>query len=230
MNYVVLIPVYNEEETIQKVIKEVQDNSYNLLVVNDGSTDRTLDKIKELTDNYVTYKINMGKGYAIKQGAKQAIANGCEWVIIVDADGQTPIRDIINVWKLHYVCPEAKVLIGNRLYNPKGMQPLRLKVNKVMSWIISKLAGQRIYDSQCGLKIIHKDVFALELKSDGFDFETEMLVKAGRKGYRILSRPIDCIYFKDRKSKMHPIKDALKFIKLIIKLFISLLFKKIVEN
>lgn len=221
MNYVVLIPVYNEEKTIQKVIKEVQKYGYDLLVVNDGSTDKTLDKIKELTNNYVTYKYNVGKGYAIKQGAKQAIADGYEWVIIVDADGQTPIHDIINVWKLYHIYPEAKVFIGNRLYNPKGMPSLRLKINKVMSWIISKLVGQKIYDSQCGLKIIHKDVFTLELKSNNFDFETELLVKAGRKGYRILSRPIDCIYFEDRKSKMHPIKDALRFIKLIIRLLWS---------
>ena len=90
-----------------------------------------------------------------------------------------------------------------------------------MSWIISKLAGQKIYDSQCGLKIIHKDVFDLDLRCNGFDFETELLIKLGRKGYKILSRPIDCIYFEDRKSKMHPIKDALRFIKLIIKLLLT---------
>ena len=225
--YCIIIPCYNEEKTIQKVIYEVMKYHYPFLVINDGSTDKTLDKIKELTDNYVTYKINKGKGYAIKQGVKQAIADGYEWIILVDADGQTPIYDIVNVWKLHYICPEAKVFIGNRLYNPKGMPPLRLKINKVMSWIISKLAGQKIYDSQCGLKIIHKDVFDLNLRCNGFDFETELLVKVGRKGYRILSRLIDCIYFEDRKSKMHPTKDAFRFIKLVIKLII---FKSIGEN
>jgi len=100
-----LIPTYNEEKTIQKVINEVVKYHYPFLVVNDGSTDKTLDKIKELTDNYVTYKINKGKGYAIKQGAKQAIADGYEWVILVDADGQTPIHYIANVWKLHRIYP-----------------------------------------------------------------------------------------------------------------------------
>lgn len=218
-NICIIIPVYNEERTIQKVIKKVQSYGYNLLIVNDGSTDKTLDKIKELTNDYITYKINEGKGYAIKQGAKQAILNGYEWIIIVDADGQTPIHDIANIWKLHYTYPDAGLFIGNRLHNPEGMPQLRLNTNKFMSWIVSKLARQKIYDSQCGLKIIHKDVFNnINLKCNRFDFETELLVKASWKGYKIHSRPINCIYFEDRKSKIHPIKDVFRFIKLIIKL------------
>ena len=218
MNYAVLISAYNEEKTIKKVIYEVVKHHYPFLIVNDGSTDKTLDIIKGITDDYLTYKVNSGKGYAIKYGAKMLIEEGYDWIIIVDGDGQTPINQIDSLFKLHYLYPKARILMGNRLNNPLNMPTIRFLANKIMSWIVSLLAGQRIPDTQCGLKIIHKDVFNLDLKCNGFDFETEMLVKAGRKGYKIVYGNIDCIYFKDRKSKMHPIKDAFRFIKLIIKL------------
>jgi len=218
MNYAILIPTYNEENRIQKTIKIVETNNYPYIVVNDGSTDKTLDRIISVTDKYITYNINKGKGFAIKEGAKVLIKEGYDWIVIMDADGQIQVKDIREVLKLIDFCPEAKILVGNRLYNPIGMPLLRLWTNKLLSNVISYLSGQKIYDSQCGLKIIHKDVFNLDLKCNRFDFETELLVKAGKKGYKIVSRPIKCIYLEDRKSKMHPIKDALRFFKLLIKL------------
>jgi len=223
-NFAVLIPVYNEEKTIKKAIYKVVKYHYPFLVVNDGSIDKTLNIIKEITDEYLTYNVNRGKGYAIKQGAKYLIDKGYDWIIIVDADGQTPINQINNLLKLRHLYPEAKILMGNRLNNPLNMPKIRLLANKFMSFIISLLIGQKIPDTQCGLKIIHKDIFVLKLKSNNFDFESEMLVKAGRKGYKIVYRDIDCIYFKDRKSKMHPIKDAFRFIKLIFLYCIAFMF------
>ena len=222
-NYAVLIPVYNEEKTIRKVILEMMAYHYPYIVVNDGSIDNTLDVIKNITDDYLTYKFNMGKGYAIKQGIKYLINKGYDWIIIVDSDGQSNIGDIIKVLKLRHLYPKAKILIGNRLNNPSNMPKNRLYINKFMSWVISLLIGQKVPDTQCGLKIIHKDVFNnINTKCNRFDYESELLIKAGKKGYKIVYDDVECIYFKGRKSKMHPIKDALRFIKLIIKSIMQL--------
>ena len=217
-NYAVLIPVYNEERTIKKVIDEVRYYRYPFVVVNDGSTDKTLDIIKELTDDYVTYNVNRGKGYAIKHGAKDLIDEGYNWIIVVDSDSQSNISNIINVLKLRYIHPKARILVGNRLNSPSNMPLIRLLANKIMSFIISLLIGQNVPDTQCWLKIIHKDVFDLDLECNRFDFESEMLVKAGRKGYKIVSGDVDCIYSKNIKSHQNYIKDWWRFIRLILKL------------
>jgi len=217
-NFAVIIPVYNEEKTIDNIINEVRKHYYPYVVVNDGSTDNTLNIIKGITDYYITYNVNRGKGYAIKQGAKYLIDRGYDWLIICDSDGQSNISNILNILKLRHLHPEAKILMGNRLNNPLNMPTIRFLANKIMSWTISLLAGQRIPDTQCWLKIIHKDVFDLDLKCNRFDFESELLVKAGRKGYQIVYGDVDCIYSKDIKSKQNYLKDWYRFIKLIFKL------------
>lgn len=220
-NFAILIPVYNEEKTIKKVVYEVVKYHYPFLVVNDGSTDGTLDIIKRITDEYITYNINRGKGYAIKQGAKYLIEKGYDWIIVVDSDGQSNISNIADVLKLRHTHPKARILMGNRLNNPTNMPTIRFLANIIMSFIISLLSGQKIPDTQCWLKIIHKDVFNLDLKCDRYDFESELLVKAGRKGYQIAYEDIDCIYSKNIKSHQNYIKDWWRFVKLIIKLLIS---------
>lgn len=217
----VLVPCYNEEKTIKKIIQKLKYYHYNFLIINDGSTDNSLNIIKKETSNYLTYSTNQGKGFAIKKAIKYLKFKNYNWFAICDSDGQSNISNIAKVFKLRQVYPKAKILMGNRLNDPLNMSFIRLLANKIMSWVISILIGQRIPDSQCWLKIVRKDVFNnVEIKSNRFDYESELLIKAGRKGYEIVSGNIDCIYFKGRKSKMHPIKDALRFIKLIIRLLI----------
>jgi len=217
-DYALIIPCFNEEKTIAKTINEVRNCGYEFLVIDDGSTDKTLDIIKDTTEFYLTYSQNRGKGYAIKKGAKRLIKEGFNWIIVVDSDGQSNISNIADVLKLRHIHPKTKILIGNRLNNHSNMPTIRFLANKTMSWVISLLSGQNIPDSQCWLKIVHKDVFKLDLKCDRYDFETELLVKAGRKGYQIISENIDCIYSKNIKSHQNYIKDWWRFIKLIVKL------------
>lgn len=221
MNCAIIIPCYNEEKSIAKVINEVRNCGYEFLVVNDGSTDNTLNIIKNTTEYYLTYSKNKGKGYAIKKGAKCLIKEGLfDWIIVVDSDGQSNISNIANVFKLRHIHPKARILMGNRLNNHSNMPTIRFLANKIMSFIIFLLSGQKIPDTQCWLKIIHKDVFKLDLKCEKYDFETELLIKAGRKGYKIVYGDIDCIYSKNIKSHQNYIRDWWRFIKLIIKLSI----------
>jgi len=216
MNCLIIIPTYNEEKTISKIIDTMKKTNYNFLVINDGSTDRTWNILFYLNKNnkWSGYP-NHGKGFAIKRGIEIAINRGYDYILIYDADNQFDINDISQFELALKIHPDAKIIIGNRLHNPIGMPFIRLLTNKLMSFIIGWLINQKIEDSQCGFKLIHKSVFDLNLVSDRFDFESELLLKAGKAKMKIINTSINCIYFKDRISKINPIKDTIKFIKLL---------------
>lgn len=211
----ILVPCYNEENTISKVGSALRKTGYRFLILNDGSTDMTTKLLK--INNFPHYNSypNMGKGYVIKLGAKMLIEDGFDYILIMDADGQHDMRDITAIIAYLETYPTAKIIIGNRLWNPKGMSLVRKSTNKFMSWVISRLTKQNISDSQCGFKLIHRSIFKLPSKKNRFEYETEQLLQVSKKKIKIHNIPIKCIYFKDRKSKMNPIKDTIRWIKLI---------------
>ena len=219
MKFVILIPVYNEEKTLTNTIKSLKSLNYNYIIIDDGSTDNTWNIIRDEADWFVTYKSNKGKGYAIKIGAEKIIKEGYDYILIMDGDGQSSIKDITSFIHAQKVTPNAKIIIGNRLWSPKGMSKIRYFINKIMSYIISKLAGTDIPDTQCGFRLVHKDVFNIETKCSRFEYESEILIKLGRLGEKIESIPIECIYFKDRDSKIKIIRDTLRFIKMIWRIY-----------
>lgn len=215
--FLIIIPVYNEEKNILKVIKQLKQTDYNFVIVNDGSDDNSLNEIFKEVNYCIGYSENKGKGNAIKFGAKYAFANGYDWILIMDSDGQMSINDIQQFkTTLNMPCyEEARIVMGNRLHNPVGMSLIRKITNYIMSYIISNLAGCYIADSQCGFRALHKDVFELDLKGERFDLESEMLIKAGQANKKIINIPIKCIYNKERQSKINPGKDLFNFIKIL---------------
>ncbi len=217
--FCILIPVYNEYKTIGRVIDNLNKSGYPYLIVDDGSTDNSWDYlVQKAKYRLVRYPKNRGKGFAIKEGAKKIKENGYDYILTMDADNQHSFSDIpifLEALKIH---PDAKIIVGNRLHNPKEMPLIRLLTNKFLSLVISKLIDIHIPDTQCGFRLVHKDVFNLDLKSNRFEFESEMLAKASRVGYKIVSVPIQCIYHKNRKSKINPIRDSLKYMKMLWKI------------
>ncbi len=214
----ILIPCYNEDNTISEVGDSIRRSGYDYLIVNDGSTDKTSYLLKINSLKHIEYTHNKGKGYAIKYGAKYLITKGYGYIVVMDSDGQNDLKDIGSFYTALKLHPDAKIIIGNRFHNARTMPAVRYYTNRCMSWLISKLANKSISDTQCGMRLAHKDVFDLETKSRNFEYESEQLIKAGRKGFKIISIPITCIYNKERVSKMRPIKDTIRFFKMIIKL------------
>jgi len=216
INFAIVVPVYNEESTLYKTIYELKRFDYPVLYVNDGSDDRTPIILQETNSDYITYTLNRGKGYAIQQGAEELIKRGYEWILVIDADRQMNLKDIPIL-----ICgaerPNIKLVIGNRMHNPIGMPLIRRLVNKFMSWLISIFIEQKVIDSQCGYRMIHKDVFNLEFESNRFEFESEMIIKVGLKDWKIINVPVTCIYHKNRQSKIHPIKDGIRFIDMFLR-------------
>lgn len=223
-NIWILCPFYNEQSHIANMYSSLAKSKLPYLFVDDGSTDRTVSILKNIWDkiggfDIYSYDPNKGKGNAIKIGADYLIRRkNTEYILTFDSDGQNRVEDIPNFLTALKSHPDAKIIIGNRLHSPKDMPFIRLITNRFMSWLISLIAHQKIADTQCGMRLVHKDVFDLETRENRFAYESEQLIKAGRAGYKIVSVPIKCIYDKNRISKMNYLSDTIRFFKMIIKL------------
>jgi len=217
----ILIPAYNEEKQIKKVIKGCLAYKLDIIVIDDGSPDKTGNIVKALqkkVKNQITliqHLINKGKGEALKNGFSYAVKKGYQGVITLDADGQhktKEIKDFLNYLKKEKV----DLIIGNRLNNTQNMPFVRLATNVITSKIISLLAGQKIDDVQSGFRFIsHQLLKNVELKTKNFDTEPEIILKASWAGYTIRNIPITTIYHQQFVSQVNPLTDTIKFFKLV---------------
>ena len=209
-----VIPAYAEEKHIGDVVRRTRDEIDNVLVVDDGSNDKTAERAREAGAEVIVHPQNRGKGEAIKTGLRHWQERDLVWVFILDADGQHRPEEIVR-FIAAATSDGASLLIGNRMKNVKSMPLLRRAVNRYMSDKISKVCGTTIPDTQCGFRMLHRHLIP-ELLVGGtrFDYETEMLIIASRKGFRIDSVPISTVY-SDEVSSIHPVRDTLRFFKLM---------------
>lgn len=225
----ILIPAYNEEKYIEGVIKNCLKYEMDIIVVDDGSTDSTPRIVKSIPapQNFkiilIQHPHNRGKGESLKTGFKYAVSNNYHGVITIDADGQHDVNEITNF--LSTIEKEnPDIIVGSRFHNTKGMPFDRLFTNYFTSWIISLIAGRKIEDVQSGFRYINSRVLkSINLETKNFDTEPEILLKASWTGYKIKNIPISTIYHKHFTSYVNPVKDTVKFFKLIFK---SLVWKK----
>ncbi|MEG2071343.1 MAG: glycosyltransferase family 2 protein [Bacteroidales bacterium] len=115
-----IIPTYNNEKTVQQVVEEVKQYHLHVILVNDGSTDRTHQLIKEMEVEWIEYPHNKGKGYALKQGFKRAVALGYRYAITIDSDGQHYASDIPKFLDAVAQHPD-NLIVGSRFLNTENM-------------------------------------------------------------------------------------------------------------
>lgn len=226
----VLIPAYNEEGTIFSLVKGLlalsagrQGLVEEVVIIDDGSTDNTRREAERAGARVVSHPENRGKGAALKTGFCYALQRGFEAIITMDGDGQHDGAEIPTFLEKAQE-KEAHIIIGNRMGNVRNMPLVRLWTNRVTSRIISALTHQKIDDSQSGYRLIRKEVLQnINLVTSNFDAESELLVKASQHSYKIASIPIKTIYRDKFASKIKPLKDTLRFIRLVFRLWF---FKK----
>jgi len=218
-NVAALIPAYFEQRQIRDVVQRVRQHLDCVLVVDDGSTDETAAEAKLGGAEVVRHEVNRGKGAAIKTGLTTLSQRpGMEWLILLDGDGQHLPEEIPRF--LDAVNQTgASLLVGNRMSDARKMPFVRKMTNHWMSSQISRLCGQSIPDTQCGFRLVRADLFAplAGAAANNYDYETEMLVIAARLGHRIEAVPVSTIYG-DEKSKIHPVRDTLRFFRLLKRL------------
>jgi glycosyltransferase involved in cell wall biosynthesis len=214
MRVAALIPAYCEERFIADVARRTGAQLADVLVVDDGSPDRTADLARLAGAEVIRHETNQGKGAAIQTGLRTLSERGFDYILILDADGQhrpEEIRRFIETAEREH----TKLVVGNRMGDTREMPWQRKATNQFMSSQISLLCGQRIDDTQCGFRMIHRDLVPLLLgRSAKFDFETEMLILASWQGYRISSVPVSTVYGEETSS-IHPVRDTLRFFRLM---------------
>lgn len=216
-----LIPAYNEEEYIQGVIKSCTSYGMDIIIIDDGSSDSTAEKVRSLISSsgnnlkLLVHPENIGKGKALITGFEYIVNNDYAGVITLDADGQHDPDEIKDFLKI--VRDESPdLVIGNRLGNTSGMPFIRLATNVFTSWIISNIAGKKVSDVQSGYRYLKSDALRkIKLRTSNFDTEPEIVMRAGWHNMKILNIPIKTIYHDNFTSYVNPVTDTIKFFKLV---------------
>jgi glycosyltransferase involved in cell wall biosynthesis len=210
MKLCVVIPIYNECETIGMVVDSVRLKGIDVVVINDGSTDASGEVAQEHGATVIHNPVKSGKGSSLRRGFQYILEKGYDGVIAMDGDGQHDADDIEKFFRLAETYP-CSIVNGSRMADVKGMPFIRLVTNKFMSWMISRVCRQRIPDTQCGYRYISAEILrAISLKAAEYEIETEVLIKASRAGFSIYSVPVRTIY-SNEKSNIHPVKDTFRF-------------------
>jgi glycosyltransferase involved in cell wall biosynthesis len=216
-NTIAIIPAYNESRTIGKVVRDIVNMGIGVLVIDDGSYDNTEREALDGGAMVIRHRKNLGKGVAVREGIKYVLdKTNYAWLIMMDGDGQHDPADIPAFMDMTRT-ENVDIVIGNRMMQVKNMPPARYWTNRFTSWVLSRMCGQDIPDSQCGYRLIRVEALKmLELTSDKYDIESEIIVEAAEDNLRIKSAPIRTIYGEEI-SKINPFRDTLKFFQLVKK-------------
>jgi glycosyltransferase involved in cell wall biosynthesis len=200
----IIIPVYNHADEIVSVVKEALALDMPIIVVDDGSTDSTYDRIKGITGiTILRHGVNRGKGEAIITGFKAA-SDTSEWAITIDADGQHHPEDCLNLIKM---IPEGKrpIIVGKREGMYTAEVPWSSRFGREFSnfWVRTS-GGPAIRDTQSGMRIYPlPETLELPVTARRFQFEVEILVKASWKGIPVIEAPISVTYQPGEKRVSH---------------------------
>jgi glycosyltransferase involved in cell wall biosynthesis len=209
----ILIPALNAALTLDPVVRAAREHVADVVVVNDGSRDATGSVAEHAGAKVLIHEINRGKGGALKTGFAYAVEHGYEAVITLDADGQHLPSDIPRFLE-RFAEGSPHLIIGSRRHLFEGMSPRRRMANSFSSWAIATGAGVKIDDSQSGFRLYSRAVLEqIPLRTDGFDMESEVLVRAGVRRLRVVSIPIG-LGFVDGLSTSHfrPVRDVVQIL------------------
>ncbi len=206
----VLIPTYNNEQTLAQVVKDVEAYTDQIILVNDGSTDSTaqiLEQFKHL--QIVSYPKNQGKGFALRTGFNKAVELGYHYAITLDSDAQHKAIDLPTFIDKLEDEPNA-IIIGARNMTQENVPGKSSFGNKFSNFWFKVNTGVDAPDTQSGYRLypVHQ-MKDLNFRTKKYEFEVEVLVRASWKGIKILAVPIDVFYPvpEERITHFRPFQD-----------------------
>lgn len=214
MNYAALIPAYNEAATIRDIVERCLRQVSQVIVVDDGSTDATVDMLSGLPVTVLRHAHNQGKAASLWDGFRKALELGVDGVVTLDGDGQHTPEEMSKLIAAAAQHPEHLV-IGARLWNKAAFPPARYRANRVANFWIGWASGQPLEDSQSGFRVypasLLRKLLAGGHHAHGFVFESEVIIDAAWLGHPVLPVRISAIYRDDaRKSHFHPLRDIIR--------------------
>ncbi len=221
MRLSIVIPAYNEEKRIEETLKAItsyfdqKDFGYEVIVIDDGSKDRTSEKVLAFQNKNIRFlknRRNRGKGYTVRRGMLEAEG---ETILFSDADLSTPIHEYekLSFWinRGYDIAIASRGLAESRILVRQKWW--REQMGKIFNWLVRKTMGFSFRDTQCGFKLFTasaaKHIFSLQ-KTDGFSFDVEIILLAIRSRFRIKEVPV--LWKNSFQSKVNPVLDSLKML------------------
>lgn len=210
LNCVVIIPTYNNQATIAKVIADVKEYANDIIVVNDGSTDSTSEILSKIDGiRLIEYSENKGKGYALKLALKKAMEWGFRYAITIDSDGQHYADDIPTFLERIEQVPDS-LLIGERNLTADNMPSKNTFANKFSNFWYKVETGKTLADTQSGFRLYPLDKLRnIHFITRRYEFEVEIIVRAAWRGVNVENVPIKVYYAptQERVSHFRPLQD-----------------------
>lgn len=237
----IIIPAYNEQDCIENVVMKIKseiekDKNINICIVNDGSTDKTLEKIINLEneDNIVVLNLinNLGIGGAVQTGYRYAYYNDYDIAIQIDGDGQHDPKYIFDMIKLLEE-DKCDMVIGSRFCDKTKYKQtfMRMFGSNILSFIIKILSGKKIYDVTSGYRGVNKKIIKRFYKEYPYDYPetcTNLSLELSKK--RIVEIPVEMNKRETGVSSISPIKAVSFMIKVILTLIITKFRKQVVDD
>ncbi len=209
-----LICAFNEQETVGRIVSAIKKYVNPVIVVDDGSTDRTAMIASQAGALVLQHARNLGKGAALKTGFRYFLKENYDAVVTLDADGQHLPEEIpllINKLKEGF-----DAVIAKRDFRSRNVPFTRKAGNLLDSYILSKLTGKDVYDAQNGFRAFRKEVLLRlynSILTNSFPYEAELVVKLVKNNFKIGWVDITTIYSRELESKIKPFKHTIQSLK-----------------
>jgi dolichol-phosphate hexosyltransferase len=205
-----VVPAYNEERGLPLVVMEYLDRVDEIIVVDDGSSDGTVEAGRKCVNDKVKvfrHDVNRGKVAALRTGVSHASG---DIIIFTDADYTYPAKFVPDL--IREIEKGADLVLGARLQSRSNIPAFNSLGNAIFSVLATYISCMSIKDSQTGLRAFRKEMFdKLDVNAKGLEFETKMTVRAAKLGYKIVEIPID-YRVRVGKSKLNPIRDGVRML------------------
>jgi glycosyltransferase involved in cell wall biosynthesis len=200
-----LIPAYQAGETVGDVVRGARRHVDRVLVVDDGSTDRTAERAAEAGAEVLRLPENAGKGSAVRAGLERILTSDATHVVFLDADGQHDPDDLPALLEAARLGNDF--VIGSRVARPEETPAVRYRTNEIGSRILTRMTGHVVEDGQSGYRMIAADLLRrLRLNARGYLIETEILLKAAPHAAGFRHVPVRAIY--GGPSHYRPFRDT----------------------